>query len=228
MSLANKLKMLTGLYDLLDQHLASLPKACEKGCAACCTCNVSATTLEAWPLYLALTAAGNGAWQRALINQQQLPRYQPTVTLNDWARRCLDEKSECEAAPNPGWGACPLLTDSNCPRYEARPLACRVMLSARRCRPDGEAQMDPFAVALSNIFGQVIEHLDSGGLNGNLTDLLLFFKGHEQCRSYAQGEPLAPTGSLLANQPMPALMIAPEHRRRAQPILAAINKLMAG
>jgi hypothetical protein len=101
------------------------------------------------------------------------------------------------------------------------------MISRQRCRTGGEAEMDPFVVTLSNIFGQVIEHLDRGGLTGNLTDLLSYLDGADQRRAYAQGVPQAPAEGLLANQPMPALMIAPEERQRAQPVLDAINALMA-
>lgn len=227
MSLSQKLDLLSALYALLDRHLAPLQGACEKGCAACCTCNVTATTLEAWPLHEALKGEGYAALRQTLVDQQRLLRYRPTTTINGWARQCLRGQADWDDAPDPDWGPCPLLTDSACPLYPQRPLGCRVMISRQRCRAGGEAEMDPFVVTLSNIFGQVIEHLDRGGLTGNLTDLLRYFDGADQCWAYAQGVSLSPSEGLLANQPMPALMIAPEERQRAQPVLDAINALMA-
>ena len=42
-----KFKILKSLYDLYDHHVNEIGTfVCEKGCAACCTCNVTMTSLE--------------------------------------------------------------------------------------------------------------------------------------------------------------------------------------
>ena len=51
MSLLNKkINVLHQIYEVYDQFATSLDLACEKYCADCCTCNVTLTTLEAYPI----------------------------------------------------------------------------------------------------------------------------------------------------------------------------------
>ena len=113
------------LYEAMDKLLDAFlhrageegqPVSCEKGCAWCCFQEVFAITHEF--LYL------NDYVQKQLTEAERagvLERAQEKVKLS--MNKTVEEQLKIRAA-------CPFLESNSCMVYEARPMACRIYLSA--------------------------------------------------------------------------------------------------
>jgi Fe-S-cluster containining protein len=90
---------------------------CRKGCSFCCHLNVTSTVLEAVQIAAAIRAGS-----RANLEQAVLAASDAHADLDPASRLALKS-------------ACPLLVLGACSIYEARPLACRALMSqsARAC-----------------------------------------------------------------------------------------------
>ena len=152
-------------------------------------------------------------------------RYQPRISTNQMAQKCIDGEDIPEENIDPAWGDCPLLDDRQCPVYMLRPFGCRCMMSRRDCARSGYADIDEFTLTVANLFNQFIEHLDTGGLSGNLIDVLLFLDDPENLKAYQTGQNSLSTPGLILNHPIPVLMIPPEHRKRIGPLLESLTQL---
>jgi len=226
---------LNGIYRLLDRETRGFPLACKDRCPDCCTVNVTATSLEVAFIFNRL---GEGEIQRMIQRLRAgFPgkRYIPRITVNGFARACMEGVDLPEEENNPGWGACPLLIEDRCSIYGVRPLGCRVMMSEALCRENGFAQMPPFALTLSNLLGQVLEQADGQGFTGNFNDILAAYARAWESGAGRGNGPLYLTldniaesdrkERLLGNQPVSALMIPPEHRDRSAPLIPEIRAL---
>lgn len=220
--------LLQRLYDIHAAVVQEGNLACRKGCAACCTRNVTLTTLEADLIrHYLQTEAPNGAWsqwRRRLAESADLVRFQPQVTINQLADLCIRDAEIPEEEMDPAAGPCPFLKDDVCRIYPARPLGCRAMVSTETCRTGHSALMPEFALTANNVFLQYIEAADPGGVTGNLIDVLLYLGDNEDLdptdirRLAAQDR-----RHLLPNHPIPVLMVPPEHRDRMTPVLKEIQ-----
>lgn len=229
MDLIFRRKALRHLYAVYDQFADTLRTACGKHCAVCCTRNVTATTLEALFLVEAMADSPRPDLMDRARAGRESPRYRPGITTNGMAEICLTgEDPPEEDAADPRWGPCELLTDAACPVYEARPFACRCMVSAGRCADGGAAGMAPLTVTVNTVFLQTLEHIDADGYSGNLVDLLDFMSDPENRRRYRDGRLSAPPAGLIPNRPAPALMIPPEHREAVRPWIEALQRIPAG
>ena len=154
------LELLKTVYRAWEELSRAWPLACGPGCAACCTDRVFLTGLEG-----ALFLAGLEGGLAGRAASRNLPlEARPRSTFNQRARLYQAGR---EAPPEPEArevaGACPLLgQDDLCPAYPWRPLACRVMVSDRVCRPGGAARQESFWVELASAFFMVVEHLAWG------------------------------------------------------------------
>ena len=83
--------------------------------------------------------------------------------------------------------------------------------------------MEPFTVTVNNIFLQYIEHIDSGGFFGNLTDILLFMSKDENRKAFFENSLIENPPGLISNLPVKALMIPPEHRKKAEPVIRRLH-----
>ena len=197
---------------------------CEKGCSACCTCNVTLTSLE-----YAFMVKGMGEQEKKRLGERALKcragkRFQPGYTINKMAALCLDGQEPQEEENDPAWGTCPLLREDMCTIYETRPLACRMLLSQVQCRQLGYAQMPPLVLTLNNLFMQVVEHLDAQGISGNLTDMILWYL-HKDDGGSGYISPLS--AHLINNSRVPVFMIPPEHREQLGSLMAKLSSIMA-
>jgi hypothetical protein len=223
----HRLDMLRRIYAVYDQVLAPYALACHRGCDACCTANVTLTTLEAWGIVVGL---GDDAEQvLARLGSPPDPRrFRPRVGINTVAALVLNGEDPPEEGADPEAGACPLLRDHCCPIYPLRPFACRCMISTRPCDTVGYASIDDFLVTVNTVFQQTIEDLDVGGATGNLSDLLPLFFSPGFKETYAGGGlPPSPL-DLAPNRRMPALMVPPEHRARMGPVIERLQKAIRG
>lgn len=220
-----RLAVLDQLYQIYDQHIDTLDIACRKFCADCCTCNVTLTTLEAHKIASALDSDSKKQMLEKLNQQMRQNRFIPKITTNRLADICLAGDDPPEEAIDPSWGECPLLTDNACPIYDIRPFGCRNMVSARHCADTGAADIDEFTITVNHVFLQYIEHIDQNGFSGNLSDVLAHTIHNESADSGSQI--ILKQTTLIKNSPLSALLIAPEHRQRMEPILAALRAIKA-
>jgi len=86
--------------------------------------------------------------------------------------------------------------------------------------------MDPFILSVNNVLMQFVEHVDQGGLTGNLMDVLLYLSEKENRRSYETGAIITGANGLLANHALTVLMVPPEHRQPMAPVLKSLNPAM--
>lgn len=224
---------LNGFYRLLDRETRGFSLACKDRCPDCCTVNVTATSLEVAFIFNCLGEGEIRQMIRRLRAGFPAKRYIPRTTVNGFARACMEGADLPGEENNPAWGACPLLTGQRCSIYGVRPLGCRVMMSEALCRDNGFARMPPFALTLSNILGQVLEQEDRPGFTGNFSDVLAAYARAWESGAGGGGGPLYLTldnipesdrkEMLLGNHPVPALMIPPEHRDRALPLISEIR-----
>jgi hypothetical protein len=224
MDLETKRAALDKIYDLYDEFTTGLETACRKGCAVCCTANMTLTTLEGSKM-LARVEAETGAGR---LGTDAHRGFRPRVTTNHMAALCMEGKDLPEEYMAPDPGPCPLVTDAICPVYEDRPFGCRCMVSSRDCTETGMADMDDWVLTVNHLFLQFIEHLDGGGCSGNLLDVLAVLSDPAQRSRWEAGEMICRAAGLIPNRPIPVLMIPPEYRERAQPLVTRLQACVAG
>jgi Fe-S-cluster containining protein len=218
-----KLVALTHVYRVLENTLEGHHLSCHRGCPACCTLNVTMTTLEAYQIINSLSQTERMDVLDRLSVFSEKSRFIPRLTINALARHCAESDEIPEEQHILGKGVCPLLIDDTCAIYTARPLACRAMVSNRDCRLTGYATMDPFVLSVNNVLMQFAEHIDRDGLTGNLTDVLYYLSIKENRHAYQRSAAIKGVNGLVANRSLTVLMVPPEHRQRMVPILKSLN-----
>jgi len=225
MKLKRRLAVLDRIYSLYEEFIGSYDLACHHGCAACCTCNMTLTTLEGYRIL----ADMDGATRKSLFEKVQdvsgNKRFQPQMTINTIAQLCKDNKPVPEETMDPSWGACPLLHGEACPIYALRPFGSRCMVSGIDCRKSGYAQVDDYILTVNNLFLQHIEHIDARGGTSSLIDILLYFDHSERMETYHNKMAIIENSNLALNRSIPVLMVPPEHRTQVQPILLKLQQL---
>lgn len=213
------------IHGVYDHYTGSLKLACRKGCAACCTINVTLTSLEACAIadHIDGLEAAPRLWER-LEAAKTRKRFTPLRTFNQLAEQCRRGEPFPEEAPDPRWGACPLLLEDQCPIYEVRPFACRCLVSSRSCPENGFASMDPFTVTVNIIMHQYIEHVDHAGGSGNLVDLLLHMRRLENRDAWKRRNTRALKDGFLSNALTTVLLAGPEDKERLASILYDLNR----
>ena len=226
MDIKNRLNRLKSIYAVYDAFITDARQACRKHCAWCCTCNVTATTLEGWLIHDHLRSGGTvtGTAMEALPDIAPASRFRPRVTINRMAQLCMQGRPLPDEPIDPAAGRCPLIEEDVCPIYEVRPFGCRAMVSTVACDLGGEASMPPLILSVNNIVMQFIEALDQPGATGNLIDVLQYLSDPDRRRAYEKQEDPAWPSLLVPNQSIPVLMIPPEHREAVQPLLASLSK----
>jgi Fe-S-cluster containining protein len=228
MDLAHRLTVLEKMYAVYDDIISTdgmSALACTKGCASCCTRNLTMTTLEGLYLVDRCGEAQRGELFDRIHAQAAKERFQPSITINRMAELCARDADIPDEGGNEDLGPCPVLDADICPAYPLRPFGCRSMVSKKDCRKTGYADMDDFVLALNDVFMQYLEHIDSPGFSGNFTDVMLYLASQENRALYQKGQAGKPPKGLLANLPVHVLMVPPEHRQRLQPILKRLNSI---
>lgn len=224
MPLDAQLDALARIYHVLDDTLDGRDYlACHRGCSACCTQNVTMTTLEGYRVLTHLDAGEMKPLLERLSALMVETRCHLNSTLNEQSLQSTGDDSTIEEMDLPAIGICPLLVDEVCLIYPDRPLACRTMVSTHDCRSTGYAAMDSFLLTVGNVMLQFTEHIDQNGLSGNLIDVLRHLSGETNRRQYEAGATMEPKSGLPANHPLAVLMVPPEHRRQISPILTRLN-----
>lgn len=218
MSFENRASRLKQIYARYDTFCDGAQMFCRKGCALCCTANVTVTTLEAALILTHWAERGQPAPLANLAAAARQPRFRPLITINRLAELCARGEKVPDEAADPDAGPCPLLEHDQCSIYPVRPFGCRAMQSRSDCGRTAAADMPDRLLAANTLFQQFIEALDAGGICGNLSDTVLFLNEAVHRSAYQNGGPVAWPRGMPANQSIPVLMIPPEHR----PILAGV------
>lgn len=218
---------LTDIYELYDRIIGSTALACGPGCAGCCTCNVTLTSLEARMMTDRLPSPRREIVHAAIPYRFPAKRYIPKMSTNRFARLCMEDADLPEEENDPAWGQCPLLENDLCTAYDVRPFGCRAMVSETHCRDTGSAQMPSWVLTVNNVFLQAIEHLDQDGYSGNLSDMIpLILSDNELTHHDMQDHDLKNKELFVKNEPIKYLMIPPEHRERMAPIVRNLSDLI--
>ncbi|MBF0204396.1 MAG: YkgJ family cysteine cluster protein [Desulfamplus sp.] len=218
-SVKQKQAILKKLFELFDRFSKEMDRACDEGCAVCCTRNVTLTGLEAKFILDELNNNEKDAVLTRIVKEHHKNRLIPKTTINELAKICMNGEEPPEEFADPLWGECPLLSNQKCMIYDLRPFACRSMISKKRCDVTGFAEMDEYMVTLSNVFMQYLEHIDNDGYFGNLSDILLL-EGDKGKYGSA-----IPDENILVNKQLEILMVPPEHRERITAVINAIQKI---
>ncbi|RJQ68896.1 MAG: YkgJ family cysteine cluster protein [Desulfobacteraceae bacterium] len=212
------------IYALYDDVCAAPERFCRKGCALCCTANVTLTTLEAGLILAHWQAQGQPPPLADLEAAVRRPRFRPTLTINGLAELCAQGKEVPDETADPGNGPCPLLKDDLCSVYAVRPFGCRAMQSQSDCGRSGAADMPEWILSTNTLFLQYIEAADIPGISGNLADILLFLSVPGHFDALGRGARAVPPKGLPANRSIPVLMIPPEHRQRLMGLAQALQQ----
>jgi Fe-S-cluster containining protein len=203
------LDVLTRVFDEFVEENYNL--ACKSGCSTCCTQDITATTLEAWEMLNQLKKDGKTDLLEQIAQFDQKDLFRPKITTNVMAMYCLNRKEPPVEEPGGDSGACPFLEEQNCAFYSARPLACRGMFAQHMCQPGEEADIPADLATITMICWQIIEHLDVGGLYGNLIDLMNLLGDDNQLFKYQSGEQLVAKG-IPPTRPVPGLLVPPDQQ----------------
>ncbi len=225
MNYTDKLAVLKKIYKIYDSMANTWSTACRRYCAACCTCNVTMTTLEGDLIAEELAAKDKTDLFDRLNTVSDNRRFLPGITTNRLAELCVQGQAIPDEESDPHWGECSLLVDNQCPLYPVRPFGCRCFVSTTDCRINGYADVDPFVISVNNLFLQYIEHIDAGNFFGNMTDILIFINTTAHRQGIRENVPKQASGSLIVNQPLKVLLTPPEHREKISPILNALLQI---
>lgn len=222
MELEQREEILTKIYQMYDEFIKDYQTACKVKCSACCTPNVTLTSLEAYRIVDHLKKNGMEDVFKKLKKEQGEQRFQPTVTVNQMANMCADGEEIPDEGNETILGACPILNEKECPIYEVRPFECRSFCSKINCEEEGIADMDSYVMTVNNIFKQFIEHIDSYGVSGNFTDMLLFLEKTDN-KEFLRNKNIKAEKPLVPNFPARTVMIPPEHKHKADEILKKLQ-----
>ncbi|MBC8318185.1 MAG: YkgJ family cysteine cluster protein [Desulfobulbaceae bacterium] len=228
-------EILEGILEVYETWAEDQTFACEKGCASCCTQNVTMTAVEGEFLLNYIIEIGKQKW---FAEKLQLWNGKegniPSVTHNTFAGNCLQgietETPEHESQEEP----CPFLEKNICTIYQARPFGCRCFASRTDCRKTGSAEQSDELVAINTVTMQVIEHLGQKEFWGNIYDVLLALCALPENRDI--GQFLTDTDTLsraqrrvLTAKPVPGFLIMPEEQERVGRFLNLLfNKEIQG
>ena len=229
MTIDQRLAVLEHLYAVYDRFCQSLGDlACRKFCADCCSRHVTLTTLEGLHLLQGLDTVRQGDCLAILARDADQNVFRPRWTTNQIATRCREGQDPPDDDVVHDGSCCSFLTDAACSLYAVRPFGCRCMVSRHSCSTQGYADVDDWVLTVNTVFLQTIEHIDRPGCFGNLQDVLLALGREDWQAVYRDGRPPTEASGLLPNQAAPMLMVPPEHRERMQPLLAEMQRGMAG
>ena len=225
MKILDKLNILGQIYDIYKTFSTRLSVACMRGCSACCTQDVTMTTLEGYRIVEHLISTGQLNLFQRLHRSAHQERFQPTVTTNELAALCMQGEDPPEEKNDWPRAACPFLSNNECLIYPERPFGCRCFFSRQKCEAIASAVVDPFLLTVNTLFLQFIEQIDAGGLLGNMTDVLLFLESEAQRKQYEVNVSLNHPVRLPVNRCIPGFLVPPEHHLRIQPILQRIKNI---
>jgi len=226
MYLEQRLDILNKIYGLYNDVAKNLDVACKKYCAACCTPNVTMTSLEGYLIADHIISNGQTDLFEAIQSMISNNRFKPKITINKIADLCRKEGEPPEEGNKYSDKSCPVLKDNLCPIYEVRPFGCRCFMSKYNCSKAGYAEVDSFVMTLNTLFMQFVEQIDFMGFSGNFADVLLLMASNENRDNYKKNTLKHPGIDFVSNLEIKVLMVPPEHRENVKPVLDALFSLL--
>ena len=225
--------ILRTIYEVYEEWQGNTASACQKGCAACCSQNVTMTAVEGEVLLEYIREKGLQEWFVNLLQKWQgRKELQPLITHNGFARNCLQgveseigssQSQDCQQV-------CLFLGKGDiCLVYQARPFGCRCFSSQTDCRASGAAKQSDELLAINTATMQVIEHLGQKEFWGNIYDVLLVLCSLGANADIGQffSDKMKLNGvhtRLLSAEPIPGFLIMPEEREVVSNYLETLFK----
>lgn len=227
----DKKEILLTIFDVYEEWTNNKEFACEKGCAACCTQNVTMTAVEGELLLRHIREHELEKWLTSrLQNRNGGETREPAMTHNAFARNCLQGVETDMNGPPTQQKACLFLEEVNsCKVYEARPFGCRCFFSLEDCRISGTAKQPEELLGINTVTMQIIEHLGQKEFWGNIYDILLALCGltenKDLARLFHDKDQFATANTrLLKAEPLPGFLIMPEEQENVGRYLEALFK----
>ncbi len=222
--------VLEEMYRFHASWASGLELACHKGCAACCTRNVTITGLEGQLIVHGLwkTSQPNRLKQRLQVDG---PIGRPAMTTNEWAGNCLEGRDIGDREIDQVLTPCPFLDQNqSCSIYPLRPFACRCFASNVDCAGTGMAEQPDILMEINTVTLQLIEHLDRGGYWGNMLDVLSILIGKNESGQVSPAEPGAVKADryLRRARPLPGFLVMPDQQAAVQAYLTDLFALRIG
>jgi len=217
-------QILKKIYTLFTEWGSDRKIACCKGCAVCCSQNVTITALEGEIILRFIIDNNIEQWFAGKL-QEDKTHHRPKMTTNDFARACLQER-DVDFAAIPGRTPCPFLEDNVCRIYPARPFGCRMMISERTCSADTPALVPNHYLSASSAVAQIIEHLGQKEYWGNMLDVLPALCDISEYRTIAShlNTTVMMQGRLqtLTAKPLPGFLFTEAEEKTVSPLLQLI------
>ena len=221
---STKRQVLEIIFSAFEAWSAPFERACEKGCATCCTQDVLMGKQEALLLLEYAVGEYGPQW---LAEKLSTPRmYRPQCqTTNEYAAACLaGSESSTEEQERRG-GRCPFLEQEVCTVYPARPFSCRCFASTRVCQRHASALLPAPYLSAATAVSQVIEHLGQSGPWGNMLDILTLLAPPSVTSAigsnHRENQAIARSNCLTA-RPLPGFLIGEKEFDRVSRLLEQI------
>ncbi len=211
------------IFERFDNWSTQFGFACNKGCAVCCTTDVSITAPEGELILDHILTFHTIQW---LTDKLNIPPVQRSLfqTTNDYAKACLEGR-ESEGEEIRQGGICAFLEDNCCSIYPARPFSCRCFASTVCCRQEESALLPPEYISAATAVSQIIEHVGQFGLWGAMIDVLTLQAAAAGYLSpagrFAENLSVA-RGNCLTAQPLPGFLIEEKHAEKVTDLLKDI------
>jgi Fe-S-cluster containining protein len=218
--------ILLSIFNAFEKWSASIPKACVKGCSACCTQNVTITALEGERILDFIRKEGLESWFAERL-QMARPTATPLLTTNEYAEACLKGIETDDSDDHEKLAPCPFLNRNCCTIYPVRPFGCRCFASERVCRPGETAILPDSYVAASTAVMQIIEHLGQQEYWGNMLDVLLALcdiLSNKKITAFLPNQTMIIQARLRTRRarPLPGFLLLEEEQEKIAPLLNAI------
>lgn len=196
---------------------------CAKGCAKCCTTNVTLTHLEATRILDHILKNNLCDWFERNILSVEHCVTKPDKTTNEYIASCLTRNASAQSVPANS-APCPFLQNDICSIYPVRPFVCLFFASEESCQKKGSALVPDHYLTGATVVMQLIEHLNQFKPWGNMLDMLTALS---QLPPYAerfhpQDHAESCHKRLLSAQPIPGFLIPEEDQSEVSPLLESI------
>lgn len=222
-----KEQILAHIYAAFELWAADQKTACGRGCAACCSQNVTITALEGEQILGYVIAENLLPWFATCLEAAGDPPPRPGQTTNAYARAIIAGQASDSAEEQQSAGPCPFLEDQACRLYPVRPFACRSFISQTPCSAAHPALISEGYAAGTIATSQIIEHLGQRQSWGNMLHVLTALLGRPAYATIATelenpdriGQAARAT---LTAEPLPGFLFSPDEQDQLAPLLRAI------
>lgn len=219
-----KEKILLVIYQRFAEWTQDRNVACCKGCAACCTQNVTITATEAELIHRYIVEQNKSDWLANILAQKRAAK-RPKMTTNDFAKACLDGK-DVDPGTADDLTPCLFLENGVCQIYEVRPFTCRAFLSAKTCGPHQPAVITETYAASTTAVSQIVEHLGQKEYWGLLFDVLTSMTDisayKESANKINEADVLECRMRTLTAKPLVGFLLTEEDWQEAEPLIHSI------